>query len=99
MQKAFIGLSALALTAAATTPGLAQDTIAAIRYPAACGEYVAEYLGCLDYSDLPETQAGPDLGHPQSMERQAATRFHSREIAATADRAAHASRIARRWHR
>jgi len=99
MQKIFIGLSALALTAAATTPGLAQDTIAAIRYPAACGEYVAEYLGCLNYGDLPETQAGPDLGRPQSIEPQAATAFHAWETGATPNRAAHASRNARHWHR
>lgn len=99
MQKIFIGLSALALTAAATTPGLAQDTTAAIRYPAACAEHVAEYWGCLDYGDLPETQAGPGLGHPQSMEPQAATAFHARESGAAPNRAAHASRIARRWHR
>jgi hypothetical protein len=59
MRKIGIGLSAVFIVAAAAKPGTAQDTsaVASPQYPAACVEYVAEYMGCLNYGDPTEAQA------------------------------------------
>ena len=67
MQKIALGLSALLLMAAATTPGLAQDAAAA-AHSAGC----AEYFGCLRYGTLTPAQARTCRGHPQFVEAQSA---------------------------
>ena len=95
MQKIAIGLSALLLTATVAKPGAAQEanTAARLQSPPACVQYVAEYMGCLNYGDLTEAQARTARGHPLFVERQAATAAQAREPSTTSDRLVHASRI------
>ena len=94
MQKIAIGLSALLLVAAASHPSAAQDarTAATPQYPAACVEYVADYMGCINYGELTEAQARTARGHPLFVEPQTATASQARDLSATPDRAVHASR-------
>ena len=63
MQKIALGLSALLLIAAATTPGVAQEAAVA-AHSAGC----AEYVGCLKYGTLTPAQARTCRGHPQFVE-------------------------------
>jgi hypothetical protein len=94
MQKIAIGLSALLLVAATSHPSAAQDasTAATPQYPAACVEYIAEYMGCINYGELTEAQARTARGHPLFVEPQAASASQARDLTATPDRAVHASR-------
>jgi hypothetical protein len=100
MQKIAIGLSALLLAAAASHPSAAQEarTAATPQYPAACVEYVADYMGCINYGELTEAQARTARGHPQFVEPQTATASQARDPAATPKRAEHASRPVRPTH-
>jgi hypothetical protein len=94
MQKITIGLSALLLAAASSHPSAAQDarTAATPQYPAACVEYVADYMGCINYGELTEAQARTARGHPLFVEPQAATAPTARNPSAPPDSAAYASR-------
>jgi len=67
MQKIALGLSALLLMAATTTPCLAQDA-APPAYSAGC----VEYFGCLKYGTLTPAQARTCRGHPQFVQVQSA---------------------------
>jgi len=67
MQKIALGLSALLLMAAATTPSVAQDAAVA-AHSAGC----TEYFGCLKYGTLTPAQARTCRGHPQFVEAQSA---------------------------
>ena len=67
MQKIALGLSALLLMAATTTPCLAQDA-ATPAHSAGC----VEYFGCLKYGTLTAEQARTCRGHPQFVEVQSA---------------------------
>ena len=67
MQKTALGLSALLLMAATTTPCLAQDA-APPAYSAGC----VEYFGCLKYGTLTPAQARTCRGHPQFVQVQSA---------------------------
>ena len=99
MQKIAIGLSALLLAAVVSHPSAAQDarTAATPQYPAACVEYVADYMGCINYGELTEAQARTARGHPQFVEPQASA-SQARDLTATPDRAEHASRPVARTH-
>ena len=69
MKKIALGLSALLLMAAATTPSVAQEALAGTAaHSAGC----AEYFGCLKYGTLTPAQARTCRGHPQFVEAQAA---------------------------
>jgi hypothetical protein len=57
-------LATLALSVVFALPSAAQ----APAYPPACVEYIAEYMGCLNYRDLPEAQARTARGHPEFVE-------------------------------
>jgi hypothetical protein len=94
VQKITIGLSALLLVAAASHPSAAQDarTATTPQYPAACVEYVAEYMGCINYGELTEAQGRTARGHPLFVEPQTATASTARNLSAPPDSAAHASR-------
>jgi hypothetical protein len=100
MQKIGFGLLALLLVAAASHPSVAQDagTAATPQYPAACVEYVAEYMGCINYGELTEAQARTARGHPLFVEPQAVSASQARDLSATPDRAVHASRSVARTH-
>ena len=67
MQKTTLGLSALLLMAATTTPCLAQDA-ATPAHSAGC----FEYFGCLKYGTLTPAQARTCRGHPEFVEVQSA---------------------------
>ena len=67
MQKTALGLSALLLMAATTTPCLAQDA-ATPAHSAGC----FEYFGCLKYGTLTPAQARTCRGHPEFVEVQSA---------------------------
>jgi hypothetical protein len=67
MQKTTLGLSALLLMAATTTPCLAQDA-ATPAHSAGC----FEYFGCLEYGTLTPAQARTCRGHPEFVEVQSA---------------------------
>jgi hypothetical protein len=67
MQKTALGLSALLLMAATTTPALAQD-VATPAHSAGC----VEYFGCLKYGTLTPAQARTCRGHPEFVEVQSA---------------------------
>ena len=71
MQKIAIGLSALLLVAAALHPTAAQDarTAPTPQYPAPCVEYVADYMGCVNYGELTEAQARTE--RPSAVRRAA----------------------------
>jgi len=94
MHKIAIGLSALLLVAAALHPSAAQDarTAPTPQYPAPCVEYVADYMGCINYGELTEAQARTARGHPLFVEPQTATASTFRNLSAPPDSAAHASR-------
>ena len=67
MQKTTLGLSALLLMAATTTPCLGQDA-ATPAHSAGC----FEYFGCLKYGTLTPAQARTCRGHPEFVEVQSA---------------------------
>ena len=89
MNPSKFALAALAISVVFTVPSAAQDStvIGAPAYPAACVEQIAEYMGCLNYRDLPEAQARTARGHPEFVE--APSQTHSRP-GAMASRAAEA---------
>ena len=78
MNPSKFALAALAISVVFTVPSAAQDStvIGAPAYPAACVEQIAEYMGCLNYRDLPEAQARTARGHPEFVE--APSQTHSR---------------------
>lgn len=78
MNPSKIALAALALSVVFVVPSAAQysTVIGAPGYPAACVEQIAEYIGCLNYRDLPEAQARTARGHPEFVE--APSQTHSR---------------------
>lgn len=78
MNPSKSALAALALSVVFVVPSAAQDStvIGAPAYPAACVEQIAEYMGCLNYRDLPEAQARTARGHPEFVE--APSQTHSR---------------------
>jgi hypothetical protein len=94
MQKIAIGLSALLLVAAASHPSAAQDarTAATPQYPVACIEYVADYMGCINYGELTEAQARTARGHPLFVEPQTEIASSARNLSASPDSSAHSSR-------
>ena len=100
MQKIAIGLSALVLIAATTTPGVAQDASPAAtpHYSAGCIQQVADYFGCLNYGVLTQAQARTVRGHPLFVERQTATAFQAPQPSAASDRTVQTARIVGRSH-
>ena len=87
MRRIAIGLSALLLTAAMSKPGIAQDGRAMVfpQYPACIWYEAVEFPGCVSYLTLSEEQARTARGHPQFVERQAATASRALEPVATPD--------------
>jgi hypothetical protein len=105
---------AVSMIAAAPMPTLAQsvDSTAATErgsgkgaivagapvYPAACVEYVAEYMGCLNYSDPLEGQAGTAGGYPLVVEARTERKGLALQPSEVPDRDLRPSRIASPRH-
>ena len=84
MQKIAIGLSALLLITAVTKPATAQDStvIGAPAHPIACVEYIADYMGCLNYGTIAEELAHTVRGHLRFVEVHAAAKLVAAPAAA-----------------
>jgi hypothetical protein len=90
-------LAALALSVVFAVPSAAQDStvIGAPAYPAACVEQIAEYMGCLNYRDLPEAQARTARGHPEFVEAPSQTESRPSAMVSRAAEAPSARPVAR----